>query len=560
MNRLVLVLIFLVAHCLPAYAAPSPADCIFLNGNVYTGNARQPRAQAIAVKAGRIVFVGDEKGAKRFTGPSTKLVDLKGATVLPGLTDSHCHLSGIGWREMSFNLEGCTSLDDFLSRVKARCDAAAPGAWITGRGWIETFWKPQVFPTRAQLDAISPNNPVVLERADGHAVVANSLALKLAGIDRSTVAPQGGEIMKDSAGEPNGMVLDNAANLFSAVIPAATAEQNARAIVAGATRSLSLGWCQIQNAGTAPDEAAAIERLIREGKVKLRVYNAISGPGDGASALIERGATIDPSNPRFTGRTIKVHFDGALGSKGAALLEKYSDYDTTGFVTLTEEQLMPMLLAALRGGIQVETHAIGDRANRLILDYYEKAFKAVPAKERRVADPRWRIEHAQILHKDDIPRFKKLGIIASMQPSHAIGDLYFAKSRLGVERLAGAYAWQSILKTGTIIAGGSDAPVEQGAPMIEFYAAVTRTDLKGNSGEGWHLEQAVSRETALKMFTIWPAYAAFEEKLKGTIEVGKLADLTVLSADIMVIPAPEILKTKCVMTVVGGEVVYEARP
>lgn len=219
-----------------------------------------------------------------------------------------------------------------------------------------------------------------------------------------------------------------------------------------------------------------------------------------------------------------------------------------------------MLLAALRGGIQVETHAIGDRANRLILDYYEKAFKAVPAKERRVADPRWRIEHAQILHKDDIPRFKKLGIIASMQPSHAIGDLYFAKSRLGVERLAGAYAWQSILKTGTIIAGGSDAPVEQGAPMIEFYAAVTRTDLKGNSGEGWHLEQAVSRETALKMFTIWPAYAAFEEKLKGTIEVGKLADLTVLSADIMVIPAPEILKTKCVMTVVGGEVVYEARP
>ena len=239
---------------------------------------------------------------------------------------------------------------------------------------------------------------------------------------------------------------------------------------------------------------------------------------------------------------------------------KRQDYDTSGFVTLTEEQLMPMFVAALRAGIQVETHAIGDRANRLTLDYYEKAMRAVPPAERKVAVPRWRIEHAQILHPADIPRFAKLDIIASMQPSHAIGDLYFAKSRLGLERLEGAYAWQSLLKSGAIIAGGSDAPVEQGAPMIEFYAAVTRMDLKGKSGEGWHLEQAVSRETALKMFTIWPAFAAFEEKLKGTIEVGKLADLTVLSADIMKIPAPQILTTTCVMTVIGGEIVYEARP
>lgn len=560
MNRLLLLLALICAvPAAPAQAAPPVADILFLNGNVYTGSDRQPRAQAIAVAGGKILFVGNDGGAKRLRGPSTRVVDLKGATVLPGLTDAHCHLSGIGFREMTFNLEGCSSLDDFLARVKARCEAAEPGAWVTGRGWIETFWTPQVFPTREQLDAVSPKNPVALERADGHAVVANSLALKLAGIDRNTVAPQGGEIMKDKVtGEPNGMVLDNAGNLLLAVIPAPTPDEVSKSIVTGANRSVALGWCQIQNAGSMPDEAALIERLVKDGKVKLRIYNAISGPGPGATALIERGATIDAANPRFTQRTIKVHFDGALGSKGAALLEKYSDYDTSGFVTLTEEQLMPMFVAALRAGIQVETHAIGDRANRLTLDYYEKAMRAVPPAERKVASPRWRIEHAQVIHPADIPRFAKLDVIASMQPSHAIGDLYFAKSRLGLARLEGAYAWQSLLKSGAIIAGGSDAPVEQGAPMIEFYAAVTRTDLKGKSGEGWHLEQAVSRETALKMFTIWPAFAAFEEKLKGTIEVGKLADLTVLSADIMKIPAPQILTTTCVMTVIGGEIVYEA--
>jgi predicted amidohydrolase YtcJ len=544
----------------PALASKPTADTLFLNGNVYTGNPRQPRARAIGVAAGKIIYVGNDAGARRLTGTSTKTVDLKGATVLPGLTDAHCHLSGIGFREMTFNLEGCTSLDDFLARVKARCEAAEPGTWITGRGWIETFWTPQAFPTREQLDAVSPGNPVALDRADGHAIVANSLALKLSGIDRNTAAPQGGEIMKDAAtGEPNGMVLDNAQNLLLAVIPAPTPDEVSRSIVTGANRSVAFGWCQIQNAGSMPEEAQQIESLVRSGHVKLRIYNAISGPTPGATSLIEKGAAVDAANPRFTQRTIKVHFDGALGSKGAALLEKYSDYDTSGFVTLNEDQLMPMFVAALRAGIQVETHAIGDRANRLILDYYEKAFRAVPPSERKVADPRWRVEHAQVIHPNDIPRFAKLGVIPSMQPSHAIADLYFAKSRLGLERLAGAYAWQRLLKTGVIIAGGSDAPVEQGAPMIEFYAAVTRTDLKGKSGEGWHLEQAVSRETALKMFTIWPAYAAFEEKVKGTIEVGKLADLTVLSADIMKVPAPEILKTTCVMTVIGGEIVYEAK-
>ncbi|MDQ3315343.1 MAG: amidohydrolase family protein, partial [Verrucomicrobiota bacterium] len=245
------------------------------------------------------------------------------------------------------------------------------------------------------------------------------------------------------------------------------------------------------------------------------------------------------------------------GSRGAALLEKYADADSSGFLTNTEENLRPLFEKALRRGIQVQTHAIGDRGNRFVLDLYEAAFKAVPLAERKVPKPRWRIEHAQIVSPQDIPRFAKLGVIPSMQPSHAIGDLFFGPSRLGNERLAGAYAWQSLIKSGAIIPGGSDAPVERGEPMIEFYAAVTRKDQKGFSAEGWHPEQAVSREQALKMFTAWPAFAAFEEKDRGSIEVGKLADLTVLSADILKIPPPEILKTRCMMTVIAGEIVYE---
>jgi predicted amidohydrolase YtcJ len=262
---------------------------------------------------------------------------------------------------------------------------------------------------------------------------------------------------------------------------------------------------------------------------------------------------------RFTQRTIKVVFDGALGSRGAALLEPYSDApETSGYLTQKEGELQPIFEEALRKGIQIETHAIGDRANRVILDLYEKAMKAVPPEQRKIREPRWRVEHAQILSARDIPRFANLGVIASMQPSHAISDLFFAPSRLGKDRLAGAYAWQSLLKSGAVVTGGSDAPVERGEPMIEFYAAVARKSIKGESADGWHPEEAVSREQALKMFTMSAAYAAFEEKDRGSIESGKLADLTVLSADIMKIPEAEILKTTCAMTVIGGEIAYEA--
>jgi predicted amidohydrolase YtcJ len=383
------------------------------------------------------------------------------------------------------------------------------------------------------------------------------------------------------------MLLDHAQGLVSKNIPAATEAERREAFVVGVKRELSLGWCEIQNAGNNLDDLPPMRQALEAGQCKIRVYNAAYSPGPAGAALLREGPTLNQFDHHFTQRTIKVVFDGALGSRGAALLAPYSDApETSGFLREKESELQPIFEEALRKGIQIETHAIGDRANRLIMDLYEKAMKAVPVAERKIlggassrepgvaelrppgpASVRWRVEHAQILSPQDLPRFAKLGVIASMQPSHAISDLFFAPARLGKDRLAGAYAWQSLLKSGALICGGSDAPVERGEPMIEFYAAVTRRPLPGR-GEGlsaealakeeWHPEQAVSREQALKMFTIAPAYAAFEEADKGSLEAGKLADLTILSADIMKIPPPEILKTACAMTVVGGEIVYEA--
>jgi predicted amidohydrolase YtcJ len=563
-------------------------DLVFVNGNIYTVNERQPHAEAIAIKNSRIAFVGSNEDAKQLASDKTHIVDLHGHTVVPGLTDSHCHIFGIGEREMNLNLEGTSTLEDFLAKVKARVDQTERGKWIIGRGWIETFWKPPQFPTRADLDKIAPNNPVFLTRADGHAVITNSVALNIAKIDKDTPNPFGGEILKDKAtGEPTGMLLDNAMDLAAKNIPKPTEAEREKAFLLGINREIGLGWCEIQNAGSHTDDIKIIRKCFDEGKVKLRFINAVYGPGEDAETLLGRQPSpavmangrlarstgqrpvshdrrdaclplINAYDYRFTQRTIKVIFDGALGSRGAALLKPYSDApDTSGFLTEKESDLKPMFVEALRRGIQVETHAIGDRANRVILDLYENAFKAVPPEQRKIREPRWRVEHAQILDPADIHRFAKLGVIPSMQPSHAISDLFFAPARLGMDRLAGAYAWQSLIKSGCIIPGGSDAPVERGEPMIEFYAAVARKSVKGFSGEGWHPEQAVSREQALKMFTIWPAYTAFKENDKGSIEPGKLADFTVLSQDIMKISEPEILNTRAEMTVIGGEIVYQ---
>ena len=542
-------------------ASTPQADLVLENGTVYTVDDQMSKAEAVAVADGKILFVGSTADAARFHGADTRVIDLQGAFVYPGWTDSHYHLAGVGEREMTLNLEGTTTKAAFLARVKERVDRAQPGEWIVGGGWIETFWTPPVFPTRQDLDAIAPDNPVVLTRADGHALIANTKALAAARITRTTPAPFGGAINKDGRGELTGMLIDAAQRLMASSLPAPTDVEQDSALVIGARRSTELGWTQVQDAGTDWATVARMRRLYGADRIKLRVYEALLGPGAAADSLLGVGPSLDEFDGRYTLRTIKVVMDGALGSRGAALLEPYSDDPgNRGLITTDTAQLKTMMVAALERGIQVETHAIGDRANHLLLNLYEWAFQQVLPADRAIAEPRWRDEHTQIVAVADLPRFKQLDIIPSMQPSHAIGDLYFAPSRLGPARLAGAYAWKTFLDLGLPVPGGSDAPVERGEPMIEFYAAVTRRDLKGNAGPDslWHPEQKVSREQALRMFTNYPAFAAFQENVRGSIAVGKWADFTVLDRDLLSVPDAAILDTKPVLTVIGGQVVYQA--
>ena len=538
------------------------ADLVLRHTTVYTVDAAHPTAQAVAVKDGRIMYVGTDAGVQKFVGTATKSLDLPGRFVFPGFADAHAHFPGIGSREMTLNLEGTKSKDEFLARVAAVVQQKKPGEWVTGRGWIETFWVPQAFPTRQDLDRIAPNNPVWLTRADGHASIANSAALKLANIVGTTANPSGGNINLDRDGQPTGMLIDHAQALVSPLVPRATEAKLDSALLLAARRELSLGWTQVQDAHGTWAEVERMRRLMRSGQLRIRLYKAITGPGPEADRLIAQGPGPTEFSDRLQVRAVKFVMDGALGSRGAALLEPYSDdASTRGLITTDTVAMMATLIRALRAGIQVETHAIGDRGNRLTLDMYAAAMKAVPPAERKLKDPRWRIEHSQIVNPADIPRFKQLGIIASMQPSHAIGDLFFAVSRLGAARLKGAYAWQSFFRIGVPVAGGTDAPVERGEPMIEFYAAVARKSLDGRSGTAdvWHPEERVTREQALRMFTWFPAFAAFEDDRHGSIVVGKAADFTVLDQDIMKIPEAHIPRTKNVLTIIAGAVVFQAK-
>jgi predicted amidohydrolase YtcJ len=539
-----------------ALAIAAPADLVLRNATIYTNVERQPRAQAVAMTGGKLVYVGDDAGAAAFQ--ARRVVDLGGRTVLPGLVDAHAHLAGIGAREATLNLEGVRSLGELLRIVAAEAARKPPGAWVVGRGWIETFWSPPVFPTGEDLDRAAPRNPVFLTRADGHGAVASGKALAISAVDAHTPNPFGGEIVKDRNGRPTGMLLDAAQALVGRHLPPVSAAEAERNLLLGVAREVALGWTEIHIAGNDWAEVDLLRKLYREGKIKLRIYDAIRGPSRDVERLLRQGPSIGEQGGRLTIRTIKVTIDGALGSRGAAMLEPYADAPTSGFLTQKEPELATMFAQALRRGIQVETHAIGDRANRTVLDLYGGAMRAVPPGERAVADPRFRIEHAQIVRLEDIPRFAELGVIPSMQPSHAIGDLHFAGRRLGLARLAGAYAWRRFREHGSIIAGGTDAPVERGEPMIELYAAIARRDLRGYRGEGWHPEQALTRAEALAAFTSWAAQAAFQEKERGTLEVGKLADLTVLSADVMTIPEREIPKTRCLATIIDGEIAYQA--
>jgi predicted amidohydrolase YtcJ len=455
-------------------------------------------------------------------------------------------------------LEGTASLEDLLARVAERAAATPPGEWIVGRGWIESRWTPPEFPTVADLDRAAPEHPVYLVRADGHAGVVNSAALREAGIGRQTPDPPGGAIARGPDGAPSGMLIDRAQQLVRARLPEESPERRREALVRGARFLAERGWTHVSIAGTSWEEIDEIERLIEAGEMPVRVFAAVGGPGPDADRLLDEGPRRRDDGMLTVG-AIKLVMDGALGSRGAALLAPYADApETSGLLMHEPETLRPLLERALRAGVQIQTHAIGDRANRLVLDLYEQAFAAVPPGKRRVAEPRWRIEHAQVLDPADIPRFAKLGVVASMQPSHAIGDLHFAPRRLGRERLRGAYAWRSLLGAGARIAAGSDAPVERGDPLVEFYAASVRKDLDGFSNEDWATEQRLSREEALRALTEWGAWTVFDEAERGRIAPGLRADFTVLSADPLAADEHEIPAIRVEMTVVGGRIVYDA--
>ncbi len=443
--------------------AQASGSIAFVNGRVYAGDAVGQPAEAVLAVDGRIRHVGTTEEVRRLAPSGTRIVDLVGATVLPGLADSHAHLAGIGWREISFDVTGVPSIAALQERLRERA-ASDASPWITGSGWIESRWQPAVFPTRQQLDEAVTSKPVALERADGHALIVNSLALKIAGIDRNTPDPVGGQILRDPAtGEPTGMVIDRAKALVERHIPPPASAEVARALAAGAERSVRLGWTQLHLAGTTWQEIEHICRLYAAGRIKLRLYAAIGGPSADADRLLAIGRDWKSCDPRLTVRAIKLYIDGALGSRGAALLAPYSDAPgSTGLLVNPPEEILRIAIAGLKSGIQVQTHAIGDRGNRLVLDQYERAFASVPPEKRAVANPRYRIEHAQVVDPTDMPRFAALDVIASMQTSHAISDMLFAPARLGPGRIASAYAWRSLLSAGARIAGGSDAPVEQG--------------------------------------------------------------------------------------------------
>jgi len=530
------------------------SDTLIFNTKIYTANDIHPEAEAVAVKNKNIVFVGSNKEAEAYKCGEVSMLDLEGMFVYPGFIDSHAHVKGIGYRELNLNLQGIDSLKEMLTVVEIYSNLKEPGEWVVGRGWIEKNWPEARFPTMGELDRFSSDRPVVLERADGHAVIVNSYALKLAGIDFDTKDPHGGAINRDSNGNPNGLLVDKATLLVEKLIPKKTLKQDKEALEIAIDESLRLGWTQLHDAGSPYADFEILEEIKLEGNLNLRIqFYASDGPD--ALKMLEEGTIIDPQH-FLSARGIKLYADGAIGSRGAAFLEKYHDYDTSGFLIFEKEKTMPKLIEALKKGIQIETHAIGDKGNQITLDWYEEAFSLVRKDERLIENPRWRIEHAQNIQPEDQLRYKEMDIIASMQPSHAIGDLHFAEKRLGLERLKNAYVWRSLLNQGVRVVGGSDAPVEIGDPRIEFKAAIGRKDLDGFHGEGWHVEEAVERQDALKMFTKWASYSVFEEDIKGTIEVGKLADFTILSKDLMTIDEEEIMSSEVVMTIVGGKIVY----
>jgi predicted amidohydrolase YtcJ len=540
-----------------------PADLVLMNGKIVTVDDRAPAASWIAVRGDRIAALGAEpKGYTRYVGDGTEIVDLGGALAVPGLIESHGHFTGLGSSKMILDLTKARSWDEIVALVAEAAAAAKPGDWILGRGWHQDKWdrvpEPNVngLPLHDALSRATPNNPVLLTHASGHSTLANAKAMELSKITATTTNPEGGEIIRDAKGRAIGAFLETAQSLVRYQAGHATTPEEARAslrkqIELAAQECLAHGVTTFHDAGASFGTIDLYKTMAEEGTLPVRLYVMLS-PGN--KALAERGAAyrmIGAVDNHLTVRTIKRFIDGALGARGAWLLEPYADLpSSTGLNTESIEDLKETARFAIENGFQLATHAIGDRGNRETLNIYEEAFKAHPDK----TDLRWRIEHAQHLALDDIPRFGKLGVIPAMQAIHCTSDAPWVYKRLGEKRAEeGAYVWRKLMTAGAIIPNGTDVPVEPIDPMPCFYAAVTR---KLKDGTTFFADQRMTREEALRSYTLNGAYAGFEEGLKGSLTPGKLADITVLSRDILTCPEDDIPGTEVLYTIIGGKIVY----
>jgi predicted amidohydrolase YtcJ len=548
-------LLLLLVPAILAAQTQQPADLIVTNARIYTVDEAHPLADAMAVRGGKVQFVGSTRAAMALRGPSTRVLDLNGRTVIPGMVDAHGHVDNLGLALRTVDLTGTSSYDEVIARVAERAKTMQPGQWIIGRGWDQNDWGDTRFPTHDKLSAAVPNNPVYLTRIDGHAGLANAAALKAANITAQTRDPEGGHIERTASGAPAGVFVDNAQGLLRRVIPRATRDEIKSEVQAAIAEAQKWGLTGVHDAGASAQVLDIYEELGKANALNFRMYAMISDDSATLAKWFARGPLVGGYDNTLWVRSIKLYIDGALGSRGAALLDPYADApNTNGLLVSKPEHIEEVAERALKTGFQVNTHAIGDRGNRIVLDAYEQALKAVP-----VADHRFRIEHAQIINPDDIPRFASLGVIPSMQASHQTSDMYWAGTRLGSTRLLGAYAWRSLLNNGSIIPNGSDFPVEQVNPLISFHAAFSRQDARDWPPNGWYPEQKMTRDEALRSITLWPAYAAFQENVIGSLTPGKLADFVVLDQDIMRVAPEQVLRTQVLATFVGGKAVYERK-
>jgi hypothetical protein len=546
-------LLFAAAGC-RVVRPEEPVNLVLHHGVVMTLDPRAPSATAVAVRGGRIAAVGADDDILALAGPDTRRIDLQGAFVLPGLIDAHGHVASLGERLSSVDVRGMTSLEAITQAVRQRAAGGLPeGAWITGGGWDQNLWPGEQFPTHAPLDAASPDRPVLLRRVDGHASWASLKAMQAAGITRDTQDPDGGSIVRDAKGEPTGVFIDNAMALVEAAQPKPTRAQTKDRIRLALQRCAAAGLTEIHDAGVSLEQAAAYRELADEGALPLRVYLMWDGTNpDPIDAMIAEEPFVNYRD-RVTLRAVKLMVDGAMGSRGAVFFADYTDAPGhRGLFVTAPEEIERRAEKAMARGYQVCTHAIGDRGIREVVDAYAKALAAVPAGDRRP-----RIEHVQCVRREDLADFKRLGIIASMQPSHATSDMPWAEERVGMDRGRGLYAWRWVLDAGIPIAGGSDFPVDPERPLVGLHSALTRQDLENRPAGGWHPDQDMTIEEAITAYTATAAYAAYEEKEKGRITPGFWADLTILGQDLRAIPPDRIDDVAVKATLVGGQFAYE---